>query len=206
MRAVIALKLADFLPDVEADYIGADKGALFLAQQGIHMKLAIGDFDSVTESDIQKIQNYTDELIRLNPVKDDSDSEAAILAASERGYDEIWLAGATGGRMDHSLVNIRLAYKYPEKVWLCDDQNLIYTLCPGRHEISKGSFPYISFFTEEGAEVTLEGFRYPLKDRKLTGQDLYTVSNEINEEEGTVIVRKGIVLVMQCRDAEQKKM
>lgn len=206
MRAVIALKLADFIPDVKADFIGADKGALFLAKKGIHMKLAIGDFDSVEENDIEKIRTCTDELVRLNPVKDDSDSEAAIVAALERGYDEIWLAGATGGRMDHSLVNIRLAYKYPGKIWLCDDQNLIYMLCPGRHEIEKDSFPYISFFTEDGAEITLEGFRYPLKDRELTRNDLYTVSNEIEKDKGTVIVEKGTVLVMQCRDSKSEKM
>lgn len=202
MRAVIALKLADFLPDIEADYIGADKGALYLAEHGIHMKLAIGDFDSVEESDIREIGRYTDELIRLNPIKDDSDSEAAILAAIDRGYDEIWLAGATGGRMDHSFVNIRLALKYPGKVWLCDDQNLIYTICPGTHLISKGKYPYISFFTEEDAVITLDGFRYPLNRRELTRKDLYTVSNEMTESTGKVIVEKGTVLVMQCRDTD----
>lgn len=200
MRAVIALKLADSLPSVEGDYIGADKGALYLAQKGIQMKLAIGDFDSVQESDISMIRKHTDELIRLNPVKDDSDSEAAILAALERGYDEIWLCGATGGRMDHSLVNVRLAMKYPGKVWLYDDQNLIYTLCKGTHRIEKGDYEYISFFTEEGAEVTLDGFKYPLQDRKLKQTDLYTVSNEILKDAGTVKVKDGIVLVMQCRD------
>lgn len=200
MRAVIALKLADFLPDVQADYIGADKGALYLAEKGIRMKLAIGDFDSVEEKDISLIRSFADEFIRLNPVKDDSDSEAAILAAFERGYDEIWLAGATGGRMDHSFVNIRLALKYPGKLWLCDDQNLIYTLCEGSHVVKKGKYPYISFFTEDGADITLEGFKYPLTDRKLTRKDLYTVSNEIIGKTGKAEVHNGIVLVMQCRD------
>lgn len=200
MRTVIALKLADFLPDVKADYIGADKGALFLAEKGIRMKLAIGDFDSVTEEEINTIRAHADEFIRLNPIKDDSDSEAAILAAIERGYDEIWLAGATGGRMDHSFVNIRLALKYPGKIWLCDDQNLIYTLCKGKHIITKGEYPYVSFFTEEGAVITLDGFKYPLNDRKLTQKDLYTVSNEIVSDTGTVFISDGTVLVMQCRD------
>lgn len=200
MRAVIALKLADCLPEIEGDYIGADKGALYLAQKGIQMKLAIGDFDSVQESDIALIRQHTDELIRLNPVKDDSDSEAAILAALERGYDEIWLCGATGGRMDHSLVNVRLALKYPGKVWLYDDQNLIYTLCRGSYQIKKGDYSYISFFTQDGAEITLDGFRYPLENRRLKETDLYTVSNEILKDTGNVTVSDGIVLVMQCRD------
>ena len=51
-NCVIALKLCDGLPDIEAEYIGADAGALWLAKKGIGMKLAVGDFDSVAEEDM----------------------------------------------------------------------------------------------------------------------------------------------------------
>ena len=34
-NCVIALKLCDGLPDIEAEYIGADAGALWLAKKGI---------------------------------------------------------------------------------------------------------------------------------------------------------------------------
>lgn len=198
--AVIALKLCSSLPEMDASYIGADRGALYFAQKGIRMILSIGDFDSVNDEEFSLIQKYSDEVIRLNPIKDDSDSEAAIQAASERGFDRIVLTGATGGRMDHSLVNLRLALKYPRKIVLYDDSNLIEAYPEGTYRVQKGIYPFISFFTVHGAEITLKGFKYPLVKRKLTAEDLYTVSNEIIGEEGTVIIKDGTVLAMQCRD------
>ena len=46
----IILKRCESIPTAE-NYIGVDKGALTLARNGKSMKLAIGDFESVEESD-----------------------------------------------------------------------------------------------------------------------------------------------------------
>ncbi len=200
MRAICVLTLADVLPAVEGDYIGVDRGALILARQGIHMKCAIGDFDSVEPSDLSLIQSDTDEFIQLNPIKDDSDSEAAITYALQKGYDEIWFVGATGGRMDHAFVNLKIAEKYPGCVKLFDQQNLIYCLPVGTYTIQKNQYPYISFFTTTKATISLQGFKYPLHERTITYQDCYTLSNEILKQTGTLTITKGIVLVMQCKD------
>ena len=80
-KVLIALKLADQLPAEKADLIGCDKGALTLAQQHRHMVCAVGDFDSVREEDISLIAQWCDQIIRLNPIKDDSDSEHAVKTA-----------------------------------------------------------------------------------------------------------------------------
>lgn len=200
MRALIALKLQDDFKSLDGDFIGADKGALELADLGIHMKLAIGDFDSIDKADLKKIRAYADEVVELNPIKDDTDAEAAIHAAMDRGYDEIWLCGATGARMDHSLINLRIAMKYPGIIWLHDRCNLIHAVKEGDYTISKKEYPYISFFTDTKAVITLDGFAYPLDHRTLTQQDLYTVSNEITGDTGILHVHEGKVLVMQTKD------
>ena len=200
--AIIALKLSEGLEEsYEGDLIGADAGAYVLAKEGRHMKLAIGDFDSLeTKEDLELIRQYADQVIALNPIKDDSDSEAAITEMMKRGYDKLILLGATGGRADHSLVNLRLAYKYPGKVILKDARNLIYACEKGTYTIEKKDYPYISFFTAEKAEITLEGMKYSLDHRSISLLDLYTLSNEITGTEGTLIVHEGKVLVIQCRD------
>lgn len=200
MRALIALKLHDDFKSLDGDFIGADKGALELAELGIHMKLAIGDFDSIEKTDLNKIRAYADEVVELNPIKDDTDSEAAIHAAMDRGYDEVWLCGATGARMDHSLINLRIAMKYPGIVWLHDEHNLIHAVKEGDYTIHKEDYSYISFFTDTKAMITLDGFAYPLDHRKLTPQDLYTVSNEIKGDTGILHVHEGKVLIMQTKD------
>lgn len=198
--ALIALKLAKTLPKTEADYIGADLGALVLAKAGIRMKLAVGDFDSVSEEDLQLIRKMSDEMIVLNPVKDDTDSESALKQVLARGYDRILLCGALGGRIDHSYINLRLVYQHPSRVCIIDEQNFIEAHEAGRYVIARKDYKYISFFTEEEAVITLENMKYPLTKRRITKQDLYTVSNEILGEEGVLTVHSGRVLVIQSND------
>ena len=196
----IILKRCTTIPAAE-DYIGVDKGALTLARNGKRMLLAIGDFDSVEESDLSSIKDYSDTFIQLNPIKDDTDSEAAVMYAIEKGYQKIHLYGGLGGRLDHAMINLRLVSRFPETVYLHDQNNFIYSLAEGVHSIDKREYTYISFFTEDKATISLEGLKYPLDKQQLTNKDTYTTSNEILEDRGIVTVHAGKVTVIQSKDA-----
>lgn len=198
---VVVLKLADHLPDFEdVDYIGADKGALFLARKKIRMAFAIGDFDSVSDNERGWIELYSDEVIALNTVKNNSDSEAAVDEAIRRGYRMIYIVGATGGRLDHEIVNIRLCWKYPDRVVLFDDKNFTRALGEGAHRINKNGYRYLSIFAENECELSVNGFKYELDHRVITEKDLYGLSNEITGETGEIYVHRGSVLTVQTND------
>ena len=199
-RAVIALKLTDSLPEAEGDYIGCDRGTLFLLDRGLPVKAALGDFDSVSADEKTRILNACDAVVQLPCIKDDTDSEAAIRWCLAQGYDEIWLTGGTGGRMDHMMINLRLTEKYPGRVILWDRQNTVRAYAAGTYRFRRTDSSYISFFTSSEAVITLAGMKYPLAERRITKDDLYTVSNEIAAEEGILTVHEGIVLVMESRD------
>ena len=196
----IILKRCESIPTAE-NYIGVDKGALTLARNGKRMLLAIGDFDSVEESDLAYIKEYSDTLLQLNPIKDDTDSEAAVMYAIEKGYQKIHLYGGLGGRLDHAMINLRLVSRFPETVYLHDQNNFIYSLAEGVHSIDKRDYTNISFFTEDKATISLEGLKYPLDKQQLTNKDTYTTSNEILEDRGIVTVHAGKVTVIQSKDA-----
>ena len=200
ISVAIILKRCESIPTAE-NYIGVDKGALTLARNGKRMLLAIGDFDSVEESDLAYIKEYSDTLIQLNPIKDDTDSEAAVMYAIQKGYQKIHLYGGLGGRLDHAMINLRLVSRFPETVYLHDQNNFIYSLAEGVHSIDKRDYTYISFFTEDEATISLEGLKYPLDKQQLTNKDTYTTSNEILEDRGIVTVHAGKVTVIQSKDA-----
>lgn len=200
--ALIALKLTEKLPEIRADYIGADKGALTLAKAGKHMRLAVGDFDSVKPEDMELIRSHADEVLILNPVKDDTDSESALRHAIAMGYERIVMCGCLGGRADHSLVNLRLAYQYPGLLVLQDEQNQVMAYDKGVYTFPRDEWKYISFFTFGSAAITLENMKYPLTERELKADDLYTLSNEITADSGTLTVHSGRVLVIRSRDKE----
>ena len=196
----IILKRCESIPTAE-NYIGVDKGALTLATNGKRMLVAIGDFDSVEESDLAYIKEYSDTLIQLNPIKDNTDSEAAVMYAIDKGYQKIHLYGGLGGRLDHAMINLRLVSRFPETIYLHDQNNFIFSLGEGVHSIDKRDYTYISFFTEDEATISLEGLKYPLDKQQLTNKDTYTTSNEILEDRGIVTVHAGQVTVIQSKDA-----
>lgn len=198
---VVALKLTTSVPFIkDADYVGIDRGALTLVEGKIPVTLALGDFDSVNKEEFQLIKNHAKEVIFLNPIKDDTDSESAVRHLLERGYEKIILLGAMGGRMDHSFVNLRLAYQFPQIVALEDEMNLVEGYGIGTYRFTNEKYKYFSFFTEEEAVVSIKGMKYPLDHQKITQRDLYTLSNEILDKEGILIVHSGNVLVIQSKD------
>ena len=82
-------------------FIYCDRGLIH--EKGLNRRpdLAVGDFDSCP------IPEGT-EVITLPKEKDDTDGLYGVKEAIRRGYDEITILGATGGRIDHTLGNIYL--------------------------------------------------------------------------------------------------
>jgi thiamine pyrophosphokinase len=189
----------DLPPHLEGDYIGIDRGALLLARHHIPMRFAIGDFDSIDEQGKKLIRAYTDEIIQLDPIKDESDTEAALNEAIERGYDEIVLWGGLGGRFDHALVNLKLAQRHA-CLRLLDAQNEIYTLAKGKHTLVKTEKPYLSLFALEDSEISLHGFNYPLDHAVMTPDTTLGLSNQLTEKKAQIDVHVGKLLVIRSQD------
>lgn len=197
LRALLVASMATSLPRWEADFIvGIDRGALFCAKNGIMLDIAIGDFDSVSGSELEWIKKYSKEHILLNPIKDVTDTQAALELVSSA--KEVWLVGGLGGRIDHQLINIGLATADTRlKLW--DEHHLIYAVS-GEMSIKKAGYRYLSLFATQPSTVNLQGVKYPLTDRKVDSSDLYLVSNEIIGEEAQIEVQ-GKILIIQSNDA-----
>ena len=58
--------------------IGVDNGALILANNKIEMDLALGDFDTAKEENLNLIMKYSKKIKKLNPIKDDTDTFDAL--------------------------------------------------------------------------------------------------------------------------------
>ena len=90
------------------------------------------------------------EIVRLNPEKDDTDTQSTLNLAIRRGAKNILILGATGGRLDHFIGNMGLLGYGRQKgvnVILADAQNYI-CLVENGHIIRKDSQfgKYVSFF------------------------------------------------------------
>lgn len=199
-KVIIALKLADNVPSIYADYIGCDKGALFLAEQKKYMVAAIGDFDSINESDFDLINKYSKEIIKLNPIKDISDSEAAINLAIEKAYNDIILLNGFGKRFDHTYVNLSLLKRYKGLVSILDKNNYVKYYSRGEYKIEGHGYKYVSFFSVGTSIISLSGFKYDLNNYILEESNVIGLSNEIISDNPILKIQQGGLLVMLTKD------
>ncbi len=180
--------------------VGVDKGCQYLMENNIKIDAAIGDFDSVLEDEYLKISTYAKKIIKLNPIKDDTDLEHALNYAKENGFDDITVYGCLGGRQDHNLLNIKLLYLSELNLTYIDNKNKVFCLKKGEHQIYKGEYKYMSLFTFEPCTFKMNGVFYPLDKTTITINDNYTTSNEILDEKAFIKIYDGKLLVMQCTD------
>lgn len=210
--AIVGASPERYLPDLEkfhneiTMWIGADRGALSLINQGIHPDLAIGDFDSINTEELDVIETYSKKVELYSSEKDETDLELAINKAVSNEPESIYLFGVTGGRIDHELANLQLLYLLKQKGiegTIIDGHNKVRMVFPGNHSLKKNDYySYVSFlpFSPEVTGITLTDFRYPLENASLTWGSTLCISNEIPGDMGFLTFKEGILYIVQSRD------
>ena len=98
-----------------ADIVIAADGGLELARTlKLTPDLLVGDMDSVSRSALDAFPDVPRQTHDTD--KDELDLELAILAALERGADEIRVLGAFGSRFDQSVAALLIAARYARGV------------------------------------------------------------------------------------------
>ncbi len=177
--------------DEDEYIIGVDQGAILLVQNNMRIDLAIGDFDSVTAEEYEKIQATAIETKKYRSRKDYTDLYLAIEDVLEFDYTKIIIYGGMGGRFDHSFANLSLLRL--GSISIVTEETVMYTLPPGTHRI-RNKHKYISFFAlEDIPDLTIRGFKYEKRKFELFIDDPLCISNE---GEGTVSFSDGLLLVI----------
>ncbi|WP_078380938.1 thiamine diphosphokinase [Sutcliffiella halmapala] len=187
-------------------WVGVDRGVHYLLEENIKPVKAFGDFDSVTETELSHMRKELKEIEIFPSEKDETDTEIAVNWALSKKPDKIKLFGVTGGRLDHFFGNVQLLIKGLQQgtlISIHDKQNVLFLVNKSKHSIVRSSvLPYISFIpiTPNVTALTLEGFKYPLKNRNIQWGDTLCISNELDNEIGTFSFKDGILMVIRSRD------
>lgn len=199
--------IAERLKERGIKVIAADFGLEFCGRNHILPDIAAGDFDSVSEATLSKFREKEGIVwYRLNPEKDDTDTEFAIRKALEEGAERITVFGGTGSRLDHVLGNIELlgiGMEAGVPIELVDAHNRIRMIKTGitlEKEKQFGKYVSLIPYTDCVEHLFLTGFKYPLADACLRGFCSLGVSNEIVENEAEIRFDGGILLVIESGD------
>ena len=199
-----------FKEDRETKVMAADRGLYYARQAGLSVDYILGDFDSLPDGILEEYQERNVQIRTYPPEKDYTDTHLALLWAVEEGAESVTIIGGMGTRFDHSFANIGLLSMLLEqgvKGEILDPYNRIFMMDKEhsglvRIQKQKGKKEYISLipYTEKVTGITLEGFKYPLKNETLTIGISRGISNELTEEEGLIQIEDGILIISISRD------
>lgn len=189
-----------FDKESNAYIICADGGLKHAKPLGVEPDLIIGDSDSW-------FCDYPSnaEVILYPPEKDFTDTNLCIDKAIERGFKNIVLIGALGGRTDHEFSHLcLLAYglKRGVKIKIADRYNEIW-LESKPFKLKRGSRRFVSFFPFGGVVegFSVRGLKYETENMCLRFDEVRASSNEFGDSDiAEVDFKSGTLVVMLCDD------
>lgn len=204
--AILAGGDSTLLPRDHDAYVGVDGGCLKLLEQGLPLDIAVGDFDSVSETDLNKIRTQAKQVVQSVPEKNDTDLELALKAVFE-AYPEaaVTVYGAFGGRLDHFLSNIFFPTDpdltpYMEQIQLVDGQNRLIYRPAGCHEIQPDpAMSYVGFMPVGEGHLEITGAKYPLHQENYFLKAMYG-SNEFLDQPIQVSLDRGYLVIVYSKD------
>ena len=204
--AILAGGDSTLLPKDQELYVGVDGGCLKLLEQGLPLDIAVGDFDSVSETDLRKIQTQAKQVVQSVPEKNDTDLELALKVAF-KAYPAaaVTVYGAFGGRLDHFLSNIFLPTDpdltpYMEQIQLVDGQNRLIYRPAGCHEIQPDpAMSYVGFMPVGQGHLEITGAKYPLHQENYFLKAMYG-SNEFLDQPIQVSLDRGYLVIVYSKD------
>ena len=195
-----------FLKEIsQADMrIGVDRGAWWLVQNKLTPDVALGDFDSVTKRQLQRMKTKVKKVLVFPPLKDATDLELAVDYAIRLKPKEVIIFGGIGTRLDHTMAAVHLLEKLLNKRIkgaIVDEHNEIVLVKDFYRMDKKQQYRYLSLLPHtQSVVVSLSGFAYPLVGVQLKRGTSRGISNELTGKRATIKVHEGMALVIKSRD------
>lgn len=189
----------------------SDRGSLFLLEMGIIPDIAVGDFDSLTASELNLIENKVKDIRYSHPVKNLTDSELLFRTALEDYHiSHLKIYGATGGRLDHMLVNILTFVNFPlseycNNIEFIDIQNKIKLFNPGVYDLyEKNDYNYLGIGNLTQIEnLSIKGAKYYLSNYCSKFPKMFSSNEFLENKKITISLELGIVIVIYCKDIDK---
>jgi len=183
--------------------IAADGGTRQILAIGLFPSIVIGDLDSLTQDDRLRLDAKGVEILQYSRDKNETDLELALHYAFTKGYREILVIGALGGRLDQTLGNLSLLTN-PEWAGLdirVDDGVEEAFITRGRCEVQGKPGDIVSLIPWSGKVrgVCTEGLHWPLRDETLFPDKTRGISNEMASETASISQKSGLLLVIHHR-------
>ncbi|CCB90049.1 thiamine diphosphokinase [Simkania negevensis] len=173
-------------------YIAVDGGLHHCAALGVTPLFLIGDMDSVEPDMKAKFPNVKE--LKFKRDKDATDLELALEFLIKKNPKSITIFAGFGDRVDHSLSNLVLLSRYPGKVFL-ETEIEILGVIDERLELATHAGQTVSLIPMNGPAlgITTDGLKWELKD-DILDKSFVGISNEAVGTSVLVTLKAGDLL------------
>jgi thiamine pyrophosphokinase len=198
-------QVALILPYLRPDdyYIAVDGGLRYLRNLYKTPGLLVGDLDSISAVEVEGAVAQGIEVQRYPVDKDETDLELALLAAVEKGYEEILIIAALGGRLDQTLGNLALlslSFLAGAKVTIEDGTEEVFLIRESA-VINGNPGDVVSLIPHQGEVKGVEtrDLKYPLNRETLFVEKSRGISNVMLTDQAVVTIEAGLLLCIHTR-------
>jgi len=187
--------------------VAVDGGSLLCERAGVSPSAVVGDFDSISHEDVDRLSAGGAHLVGFPADKDVSDLDLALDFVRRQGVTEVAVCAAFSGRLDHTLVALgSLARSADLCPRLVEPRLKGWVLASERHRsiVVSGpgeTFSVIALAAE--ATVSVSGARWELDRYGLSPLDTKGLSNRVVGAGALVQVHSGVAVVV-CPDLSRK--
>ncbi len=206
MRRAVIFVNGEFMPppvleqiiSPDAYIIAVDGGTRHAFRIGVVPHIIIGDLDSLSSDDLARAEAAHVALSRFPAQKDETDLELALQHARERGISDIFLLGASGGRLDHALANLFLlshpAFRDLNIRVIAGNQTIFLIRDTAHITGNPGDLVSILPIGGDAVGVSNEGLEWPLHDATLPCGSPRGISNVLSGKQAVIHIRQGMLL------------
>jgi thiamine pyrophosphokinase len=180
--------------------IAADGGARHCVSLGLTPDYIVGDFDSLSQAELQQLQQMG-AVVHQHPAhKDFTDLELALRLARDLGAEEMLVLGGLGARWDQTLANLLLPAAEAfagAHIRLLDGSQEVFLLRQGESTQVAGTPGDTVSLIPLGGDalgVTTGGLEYPLRGETLLFGATRGVSNVLLGRAADIRLEGGLLL------------
>jgi len=183
----------DFIENNKGDIYCADGGANICYELDLIPKEIYGDLDSIQNKVKEFYQEKNVKFIKFNIEKDYTDTEL-VLNEIENKYDAIYCIAGLGGSIDHELTNINLLAKYGNLIFISEKEKIF--KLNNDYKFNSMINRKVSFviFSDEVKGLSLQGFKYDIKNLDIKKGESRCISNIITENKAKLLIKSGSLL------------
>lgn len=184
-----------------APVVAADDGLVHALELGLHVSVAVGDFDSAPPAAVAQAEGAGARIERHPAAKDATDTELALDAALGFEPARVLLLAGDGGRLDHLLATLLLLGSEKYRAVEIDahvGQARVHVVRDERELVGRrGELLTLLAVSGPAEGVRTDGLAYPLRDETLEPGSSRGVSNVFAEERALISLERGVLLVVR---------